>query len=396
MGYRNLAKLPVVLWAAATVASRLPVAMAPLAFVFLARDSPGGYGLGAVLAAAYTLAEAAGAPVLGSRLTNHRMRLELVAGIGVSAVALVALAIGTATPIAVTVTFAVIAGAAAAAAPGGLRTVATRIVGEPDVPAVLSLEAVLNQTVWAAAPALVSLLALAVAPSAPFVVAAGAAAVATFLVCLLPDARRAAETRQPTGSLTRTLWSAWPIYLTSAAAMYLLATTELALPALLESRGIPVGWAGVLLTGFAVASILGGIAYGLRPWPGRHQTQSLVLLLVIACLVGMVGLSPWPVGIATALLLGGVLQSALLISRNLSLRERLPEDTHAAGYSLMYAGSGIGYGVSGVVMGAILTTENPVLGMLAGAGVTLLITLVSAVTEARTTCSRSRLEQKHA
>ena len=143
--------------------------MAPLAFVFLARESSGGYGLGAVLAAAYTLAEAAGAPVLGSRLTNHRMRLELVVGIGVSALALAGLAIGA--PIALTVTFAVVAGATAAAAPGGLRTVATRIVGESDVPAVLSLEAVLNQTVWAAAPALVSVLALAVAPSAPFVVA---------------------------------------------------------------------------------------------------------------------------------------------------------------------------------------------------------------------------------
>ena len=178
--------------------------------------------------------------------------------------------------------------------------------------------------------------------------------------------------------------------------MYLLATAELALPALLEHRGIPVGWAGALLTGFAVASILGGIAYGLRPWPGRHQTQSLVLLLVIAGLVGLAGLSPWLVGIATALLLGGVLQSALLISRNLSLRERLPEDTHAAGYSLMYAGSGIGYGVSGVVMGAALATGNPVLGMLAGAGVTLLITLVSAVTEARTTRSGARLEQEPA
>ncbi|MFD2464044.1 MFS transporter [Amycolatopsis samaneae] len=377
-------KPPVAVWAVATVASRLPVAMAPLAFVFFAKGTPGGYGLGAVLAAAYTLAEAAGAPVLGTRLGTRPMHRELSIGIAVSAVALGGFTLSTSAPAAVTVVLAVIAGAAGAAAPGGLRTMAARLVDEADVPAMLSFEAVLNQSVWALAPAVTGVLALGVAPSVPFAVAAGSAALAAVLVPMLPKQSATARPEQPQGSPARMLWSVWPIYLTSAAAMYLLATVELALPALLEHRGVAVGWAGPLLTGFAVASIAGGIVYGLRAWPGSHRTRSLVLLVLIAALVGMVGLSPWPAGIAAGLLLSGLLQAALLVSRNLSLRDRLPEHTHAAGYSLMYAASGIGYGASGVAIGAVLAADTPVLGVLAGAGVTVVLALVSAFAEART------------
>ena len=51
--------------------------------------------------------------------------------------------------------------------------------------------------------------------------------------------------------------SAWPIYLVSAAALAQLAVAELVLPALLEHRGIGIGWIGPLLMGFAGQVSLG-------------------------------------------------------------------------------------------------------------------------------------------
>jgi hypothetical protein len=53
MGYRRLATRPVLVWALVVIGARLPVAMAPLALVFLVRERPGGYAVGAGLAAAY-------------------------------------------------------------------------------------------------------------------------------------------------------------------------------------------------------------------------------------------------------------------------------------------------------------------------------------------------------
>jgi hypothetical protein len=52
MSYRQLATRPVLKWALVAIGARLPVAMTPLALVFLVRDRPGGYALGAGLAAA--------------------------------------------------------------------------------------------------------------------------------------------------------------------------------------------------------------------------------------------------------------------------------------------------------------------------------------------------------
>ncbi|MET7439456.1 MFS transporter, partial [Streptomyces sp. NPDC005568] len=77
MSYRDVASRQVLAWAVVAVAARLPVAMAPLALVFLVRERPGGYALGAVLAAAYVVGEITGAPLLGTRMRPHSARRQL-------------------------------------------------------------------------------------------------------------------------------------------------------------------------------------------------------------------------------------------------------------------------------------------------------------------------------
>lgn len=53
-------------------------------------------------------------------------------------------------------------------------------------------------------------------------------------------------------SLLRLLTGAWPVYVMGAASLALLGLAELVLPAMLEQRGVGVGWSGPLLTGMAV------------------------------------------------------------------------------------------------------------------------------------------------
>ncbi|MGW2618990.1 MFS transporter, partial [Streptomyces sp. NPDC001500] len=86
MSYRDVASRQVLTWACTAVGARMPVAMAPLALVFLVRERPGGYSLGAVLAAAYVIGEIVGAPVLGLRLRHARARVHLARGLACGAV----------------------------------------------------------------------------------------------------------------------------------------------------------------------------------------------------------------------------------------------------------------------------------------------------------------------
>jgi MFS family permease len=207
-------------------------------------------------------------------------------------------------------------------------------------------------------------------------------AAATAGLWALPAGWEADSGDREGASMARTLARAWPIYVTGAAAISLLALAELALPALLEQRAIGVGWAGPLLAGFSIASTLGAALYGARgSWPSSVRTQSLVLLLGATACVTLAATVPSLAWIAGALLLAGLLESGVQLTRNLSLREALPPSAHAAGYSVMYAATGVGYAASATLAGAVQSAASPSVAILAGAGLTLLLTVASALGE---------------
>jgi hypothetical protein len=382
MSYRQLATRPVLNWALVAVGARLSVAMTPLALVFLVRERPGGYALGAGLAAVYVIGEVVGASVLGPRLNPERARVHLAAGLALGACSFAGLGLLPHANLFVLGIFAVLAGAAPAAAPGGLRALLISQVPDALVVRALSAESVLTYVVWTVAPALTVSLALGVAPSGPLVLAGALMAAAAAGLWALPAGWEVGSGDREGASMARTLARAWPIYITGAAGAAVVALAELVLPGLLHQRGIGVGWAGPLLAGFSIASVLGAILYGVRgTWPGSLRAQSLVLVLgVIAC-VTLTATLPSLVWIAAALVLAGPLEAGVLLTRNLSLREALPPSTHAAGYSVLYAATGVGYASAATLAGAVQSAASPSVAILAGAGLTLLLTAASALGE---------------
>lgn len=396
MTYRDVANRQVLVWCCTAVGARMPVAMAPLALVFLVRERPGGYSWGAILAAAYVVGEIVGAPVLGMRLRPERARVQLAAGLAAGAAGFAGLGAFPAAHPLVLGGFAAVAGAAPAAATGGLRTLLTALVPERAAAQALSVESMLTAGVWAVSPAAVAGLALGVAPRVPLLLAAALMAGSVAGLWLLPAAWGAPGTgdagdpgdprggKRAGASSLSLLAGAWPVYVTGAASLTLLGLAELVLPALLEQRGVGVGWSGPLLTGMAVGGGLGAFAYGLRAWPGRLRTRSVVLMAGTSVCVTSAALAPGAAGIAVALTVGGTLQSGAMLTRNLSLREALPPDALAAGYSVMYAAAGAGYAVTGSLAGALLRVVAPSTAMLAGVGVTMLLTAVGWWGEART------------
>jgi hypothetical protein len=382
MSYRLLATRPMASWALVAIGARLPVAMTPLALVFLVRHRPGGYALGAVLAAAYVIGEVVGAAVLGPRLNPQRARAQLTAGLALGACAFAGLGLLPRAHSLVLAIFAVLAGAIPAAAPGGLRTLLISQIPDTLIVKALSAESVFSFCLWTTAPALTVGLALSVAPSVPLLLAAALMAAAAVGMWVLPAKWRTDKGDRQGVSMARTLARAWPIYITCAAVAALPALTELALPALLGQRAIGVGWAGPLLAGFSIASALGAALYGARGrWPGSLRTQSLVLLLGVTACVTLTATLPSLAWIAGSLVLGGLLASGVMVTRNLSLRDTLPPSAHAAGYSVLYAAGGVGYAASAALAGAVQSAASPSDAILAGVGLTLLLTAASALGE---------------
>ncbi|KKZ74732.1 MFS transporter [Streptomyces showdoensis] len=389
MSYRELVTRPVLAWSAVTVAARLPVAMAPLALVFLVREEPGGYALGAVLAAAYVLGEIIAAPVLGMRMNAERARPQLAAGLAVGATGFAGLGLagGGAHPVLLG-TLAFCAGAGPAAVPGGQRALLTSLVPERAVTQAMSMESVLTFGIWAAAPALATGLALGAGPAVPPLLQAGLMALSVAGLWLLP-AGWSAEAKETGAAMGRVLARAWPVYVTGAASLTLLALAELVLPALLEQRGAAIGWAGPLLAGFSIGSAVGAFLYGLRDsWPGRLPVQSAVLIVAVSAGVALVAVLPWTAAVGAALIAAGLLQAPAMLTRNLALRQILPPGALAAGYSVMYAAVGAGYAVSGTLAGALLGVVAPSTAILCGVVLTLVLTAVGVWGERRMPVAR--------
>ncbi|QGZ50309.1 MULTISPECIES: MFS transporter [Streptomyces] len=384
MAYRELLTRPVLTWSAVALAARLPVAMAPLALVFLVRERPGGYTLGAVLAAAYVIGEIVAAPVLGIRLNAERARPHLAIGLVVGAVGFAGLGLAADAHPVVLGLLAFLAGAGPAASPGALRALLTSLVPEKAVTQALSIESVQTFVIWALAPALVSGLALGVDPAVPLLLQGGLMAASVAGLWALPPGWRAESQEQGGEPMRRVLLRAWPVYVMGAGSLTLLALAELILPALLEQREIAIGWAGPLLAGFSIGSAVGAFVYGLRSgWPGRLPVQSLVLILGVAAGVALMAVLPSAGTIAVALTLAGLLQAPAMLTRNLALRQILPPSALAAGYSVMYAAVGAGYAASGSLAGGLLTVVAPSTAILFGVGLTLLLTAIGAVGERR-------------
>ncbi|MEU7291991.1 MFS transporter [Streptomyces exfoliatus] len=383
MSYRELVTRPVLAWCAVTAAGRMPVAMAPLALVFLVRERPGGYSLGAALAAAYVIGEIVAAPVLGMRMNAERARPQLVTGLAVGAVGFAGLGLAPGAHPLVLAALAIVAGAGPAAVAGGLRALLTSMVPERAVTQAMSMETMLTFGVWAAAPALAAGLALGAAPAVPLLLMAVLMALSAAGMRLLP-AGWAAGPPEEGVSARRALLRAWPVYVLGAAGLSLLALAELILPALLEQRGIAVGWAGVLLAGFSIGSAVGAFVYGLRGhWPGPLLVQSVVLVLAVTGGVALVALLPWTAAIGAVLVVAGLLQAPAALSRNLALRRLLPASALAAGYSVMYAAVGAGYAASGALAGGLLKVVAPSTAILWGVALTVLLTAVGALGERR-------------
>ncbi|MFF8413799.1 MFS transporter [Streptomyces omiyaensis] len=383
MPYRELLTRPVLTWCAVTTLARLPVAMAPLALVFLVRERPGGYSLGAVLAAVYVVGEIVSAPVLGLRMRAERARPQMAGGLAVGAAGFAGLGLAPGAHPAVLGGLAFLAGAGPVAVSAGLRALLTGMVPERTVTQALSLESMLTFGIWAAAPALATGLALGAGPAVPLLLQGGLMALGLAGLWLLP-AGWASEPQRKDGTARRALLAAWPVYVLGAASLTLLALAELVLPALLEQRGIGIGWAGPLLAGFSLGSVAGSFLYGLRPhWPGPLAVQSLVLVLAVTAGVALVALVPGALAIGAALVAAGLLQAPAMLTRNLALRRVLPPSALAAGYSIMYAAVGAGYAASGTLAGGLLKVVAPSTAILWGVGLTLLLVAVAAVGERR-------------
>ncbi len=377
----RLPSAPVLLLAG--FAGRLPSAMVPLALLLMVQQQTGSYAVAGFAAAAYGLAMAAMAPVLGRLADRRTPRPVLLAQAAAYPVllALLVLAVLGGAPTAVVLAASAAAGLGTPLVSGTVRALWSRV--DPRVrTTAFALDATATELVFVAGPTLVAALAVFAGP-AWAVAVAGTLAVAGALAIATSAAMRGwvpVPAVDRTSAFATVLTPGMPRVLVSGSALMLgFGALEVAIPAFADEAGSP-GLSGLLLALWSLGSVAGGLWFGARVVSASLPRQYRWLLLGVT--IGLAPLaaasSPWVLG--ALLFLGGTAIAPTMTVQSSLVGALAPAHATTEAFtwlSTMATGaSALGAALGGALIDGPAGVTGSLLLAVAGAAAAVLVTLV--------------------
>jgi MFS family permease len=380
--YRELlaipgARTPVILSALGS----LPIGMFGLAILLLVRDSSGSYAQAGRVVGAFSLANAIGAIAQGRMMDRIGQTRVLRAAALLHLPALVALVASAraGAPVWLLALLALGGGATIPQVPAAMRSLWGMLVLEPERrETAYVLVSIVFEVGVVTAPALVAGIVAAASPSAAVLAAASLGTGAALAFSSTGASRRWRGMRHDAGPFgplhaigMRTVFGVLALF---GSAM---GVVQVAVPAFAEDAG-SAATGGILLAALSAGSLIGGLVYGARTWPGALPRRLFVLLLGLACGIAALALAASPPALAALLVLSGLLVAPTASIGSALLDTVAPAGTvteaFAAAVMGIVAGTAAGNALGGTLVESA-SYETAVLAgsalAVAGAGVTL-------------------------
>lgn len=290
---------------ASSVLARMPLGMNTLAILLFMRARTGSFLQAGIAVGAYTLANAAAAPLQGRLLDRlpHRQVLLCCAFVE-SALLLVLVLVGDAgAPSGSLIALAALAGGLMPPVSASMRSLWPQVVRGPGaLESAYALDATAQEVIWTLGPVIVGAATAIASASAAIVLCAAFGMVGTCLFAAMPPLRVAGRRRVQRAAAGGALRSPGLRALFVAVAMLglLIGALDIGLPALAVHLKAPSA-AGVLLAMLSLGSMAGGVLYGARAWRVPLHTRHEALMAVAALL-------------CAPLLLAGSLPAAILLT----------------------------------------------------------------------------------
>lgn len=357
--YRRVWSVPGATFSAAGALARLPQAMAGLGALVMVTGLGGSYVVAGAVAGAVSLSQALFAPRV-SRLTDRLGQTRVLApqaALNVAAMVALVVAAYAHAPAVALVGLGVVVGVTLPQIGAVARARWTKLLhDDPRLDTALAVESLIEEAVFVVGPVLVVAAATSVAPGAGLLVAAGLVAVG----CALFLAHRSTEPppqpveghrRRTRATASRGMRVLIGMFL---AIGVLFGLTEVGVVALTRELGQP-GVAGVLLAAWAGASLVSGVVYGSRPWPGdpaRRLILSAAAMAVGGVLIAVATQSV--LATAAALVIAGTANAPTLITGNALVTVVAPAEVITEAYTWLsvtvFAGIAVGATLGGVLI----------------------------------------------
>ncbi|MBQ1042551.1 MULTISPECIES: MFS transporter [unclassified Micromonospora] len=364
-----------------SVLARVPLTATGVTLTFyVVLDLDRGYGAAGLVGAASTIGAAIGAPLLGRLIDRRGLRPVLVLTTVAEALFWSA---APALPYPVLLPAAFLAGLLALPIFSMIRqSIAALVPAEKRRPA-YALDSMAMELSFMIGPALAVALATTVTPRLTlWAVGAGIVGSGICFWLLNPPVRAADEKAGPQRPVHRREWLTprlLAVLAVSLAATLVLGGTDVAVVAVLRAGG-EVGWTGAVLAAWAVASLVGGFAYGAV----RRSFPPLALMAVLSLATIPVGLggSHWWL-LCLALIPAGALCAPTIASTSDAVSRLAPPSVRGVAMGLHGSAVTVGIALGAPLAGAVIDASAPVWGFVVTGAIGALVALAVLPIELR-------------
>jgi MFS family permease len=355
-----------------SIAGSMPIGMFGLAILLLARDATGSLADAGRIVGAFTLANALGSVAQGrliDRLGQARV-LRTVASFHLpAAIALIVAAHEHAASWLLAVV-GVFGGGTIPQLPAAMRSLWSMLAeSDEQRETAYAMVAIAFEVAVVTAPALVAVIVAVASPTVAVVVAATLGASAAIAFSLTPASRRWRGTRHEVGWLgpltvpgMRTVCG---VLVTFGMGFGIV---QVAVPAFTLARG-SASAGGVLLACLSLGSLIGGVVYGARRWPGRLPPRLVGVMLGLGTGYALLALPADYLPLALLLVLAGTLLAPASVICSTLLDTVAPPGTVTEAFAVMVTAIVAGVAVGNALGGSVVESASYDVAVLAAGGI---------------------------
>jgi predicted MFS family arabinose efflux permease len=355
---------------ATSVSARFAVGMLALPLILTVRDATGSYAAAGLVSGAWSVGVAVGSPLRGRLVDRRGSRRALPPLALVSAGALAALPlVGETESVWALAPLAALSGLSMPPFVASMRVEWQGLLGEGHsrLTQAYAFESSLQVAMFVIGPLVAAAAVALVGPGATLAAAAAlmlAGALAFASQAVVEPARDKVPGRSPIrlpGVLT--------LVLATLLADTALGVADVTLIAFADVQGSPeIG--GVLIALFAGGSVVGGLTFGARTWPGSPSRQLATITAAASLAMAPLALADSLLAAAPLALLAGVPGAAQWAAASLTLDRASGGSAGAEAYTWLSTANAVGIAVGSTVAGALVEASGPSLAFLAGCAAT--------------------------